>query len=56
MLEGVDARHPRLGRVWRRSDYGNAANATMESESLMGDKTARYTCKVKPVAAYQGYP
>ena len=54
MPEGVDAQHPRLGRVRRNSDNGSAANATMESESLMGDKTARY--KVEPVAEHQGYP
>lgn len=52
--EGVDAHHPRLGRAWRHSDNGRAANATMESESLMGDKTARY--EVEPVAEHQGYP
>ena len=51
--EGVDANHPRLGRAWRDSDNGSAANATMESESLMDDKTARY--KVEPVAANHDY-
>ncbi|KAM0796423.1 hypothetical protein BDR22DRAFT_976173 [Usnea florida] len=53
MPEGVNAHHPRLGRAWRHSDNGSAANATMERESLMGDKTARYN--VEPVAAHQGY-
>lgn len=53
MPEGVDAKHPRLGRAWRHSDNGSAANGPMESESLMGDKAARY--KVEPVAAHQGY-
>ena len=53
MPEGVDPHHPRLGRAWRHSDNGSAANATMERESLMGDKTARYN--VEPVAAHQGY-
>ena len=51
--EGVDVNHPRLGRTWRHSDHGSAATVTMESESLMGDKTVRY--KVEPVAAHQGY-
>lgn len=53
MPEGVDAKHPRLGRAWRHSDNGSAANGPMESESLMGDKGARY--KVEPMAAHQGY-
>ena len=53
MPEGVDATHPRLGRAWRHSDNGSAANGPMESESLMGDKGARY--KVEPIAAHQGY-
>lgn len=53
MPEGVNAHHPRLGRAWRHCDNGSAANATMESESLMGDKKARY--QVEPVGAHQGY-
>ena len=53
MPEGVDAHHPRLGRARRHSDNGSAANVTMESESLIGDKKARYN--VEPVAEHQGY-
>lgn len=48
--EGVDFTHPRLGRVWRRSDGGSVATRTPESESLMGDKGMRD--KVEPVARY----
>ncbi len=47
--EGVDPKHPRLGRA----ENGSAANETMESESLMGDKRPRY--KIEPMAAHQGY-
>lgn len=51
--EGVDAKHPRLGRVRRHSHSGSVASGTPESESLMGDKRMRH--KVEPVAVQDGY-
>lgn len=51
--EGVDSVHPRLGRVRMHSDGGSVASRTPESESLMGDKGARY--KTEAVAAQHGY-
>lgn len=53
--EGVDATHPRLGRVRRHSESGRVSTWTPESESLMGDKGLGFG--IEPVATHHdGYP